>query len=47
MKYVLQQVCEKLDAVVARLEETLAQQQYSGSRSLLTTQELFAHFRKH
>ncbi len=47
MKYVLQQVREKLDAVVARLEETLAQQQYSGSRSLLTTQEQFAHFRKH
>lgn len=46
VKYVIEQVREKLDAVVARLEETLAQQQYSGSRSLLTTQAQFAHFRR-
>ena len=47
VKFVLHQVREKLGAVVTRLEETLAQQQYSGSRSLLTTQEQFAHFRRH
>lgn len=47
VKYVIQTVRKKLDAVVLRLEEALAQQQFSGSRNTLATQSKFAHFRKH
>ena len=47
VKFVLQRVRVELDRVGAQLEETQAQQQYSGSRSLLTTQEKVTWFRKY
>lgn len=46
IKFVLLEVRSGLDARVQQLEETLAQQQYSGSRNLLPTRERFAEFRR-
>ncbi len=46
VKFVLSAVKDELDETLAELEETLGQQQYSGSRSLLVTQEKFALFRQ-
>ncbi|MEX2365929.1 MAG: hypothetical protein WD601_04950, partial [Pseudohongiellaceae bacterium] len=39
IKFVLQEVRDQLDGMVSQVEETLAQQQYAGSRSLLVTQQ--------
>lgn len=47
VKFVLREVRNQLDAVLKQTEETLSQQQYSGSRSLLVTQERFAWLRSH
>ena len=47
VKFILQQVRDELDKYRAKLEETQGQQQYSGSRSLLTTQEKITWFRKY
>jgi hypothetical protein len=46
MKFVLEEVGRQLDEVVKQLEDSLAQQQYSGSRSLLVTQEKFSWMRQ-
>lgn len=46
-KFVVAEVRAQLDATVKQVEETLGQQQFSGSRSLLVTQEKFAWLRKH
>ncbi|MEX2489248.1 MAG: hypothetical protein WD356_06920 [Pseudomonadales bacterium] len=46
IKFVVQHVKFSLDSRAQQLEETLAQQQYSGSRNLLPTQERFAEFRR-
>jgi len=47
VKFVITQVREKLQNFAEQLEETLGQQQYSGSRSLLATQQRQQWFRKH
>lgn len=47
MKYIITQVKTELDGMVHQVEETLAQQQFSGSRSLMVTQERLAWLRKH
>ncbi len=47
VKFVIAEIRASLDAVVQDLEETLAQQQYAGSRSLLVTQQKFAWVRQH
>ncbi len=47
IKYVLSEVKARLDTTQKDLEETLGQQQFSGSRSLLVTQEQLGKFRKH
>ena len=47
VKFILQQVRDELDNYRAKLEQTQGQQQFSGSRSLLTTQEKITWFRKH
>ncbi len=47
VKYVITVVREQLQKYASQLEETLGQQQYSGSRSLLTTQERMQWYRKH
>ena len=47
VKFVIQEVRDALDRYSAQLEETLGQQQYAGSRSLLATQERVTWFRKH
>ncbi len=47
VKFVLKEVRRQLEDVLHQLEETLAQQQYAGSRNLLPTQEKFAWLRKH
>ena len=47
VKFVIQEVLGALAAYGERLEETLGQQKYSGSRSLLVTQEKMTWFRKH
>ena len=39
VKFVIQEVRDALDAYGEQLEETLGQQKYAGSRSLLVTQE--------
>lgn len=47
VKFVMQEVREALDKYAAQLDETLGQQQYAGSRSLLATQERVSWYRKH
>jgi hypothetical protein len=47
VKFVMQEVRDAIDRYGSQLEETLGQQQYSGSRSLLATQERVTWFRKH
>ena len=47
VKFVIQEVLGALAAYGERLEETLGKQKYSGSRSLLVTQEKMTWFRKH
>ena len=47
VKFVIQEVRDALDAYGEQLEETLGQQKYAGSRSLLVTQEKMICFRKH
>jgi hypothetical protein len=47
VKFVIQEVLGALAAYGEKLEETLGQQKYSGSRSLLVTQEKMTWFRKH
>jgi hypothetical protein len=47
VKFVLQQIRDALDAHGTQLEETLGQQQMSGARALLTTQERIRWYRKH
>lgn len=47
VKFVIQEVRDALDAYGEQLEETLGQQKYAGSRSLLVTQEKMTWFRKH
>jgi tetratricopeptide (TPR) repeat protein len=46
IKYVLSETRSQLTAMLQQLEDTLAQQQYSGSRSLMATQARFALMRK-
>ena len=45
-KFVLKEIRGQLEGVVQQMEETLAQQQYAGSRNLLPTQEKFAQLRR-
>ncbi len=47
VKFIVEVVRDELEQYGAQLEETLGQQQYSGSRSLLATQERLQWFRKH
>ena len=47
VKFVIQEVRDALDKYGEQLEETLGQQKYAGSRSLLVTQEKMIWFRKH
>ncbi|MEX2327994.1 MAG: hypothetical protein WD558_09710, partial [Pseudomonadales bacterium] len=47
IKFLLSEVRAQLDLMVKQVEETLGQQQYSGSRNLLVTQEKFTWIRKH
>lgn len=47
VKFLIQEVRDALDSYRDQLEETLGQQQYSGSRSLMATQERVQWFRKH
>ena len=47
IKFLLKEVRANLDGLMVETEETIAQQQYAGSRSLLATQERFAWMRKH
>ncbi|MDG1443572.1 MAG: hypothetical protein P8R02_12930 [Pseudomonadales bacterium] len=47
IKFVLQQVHRQLDSIVKQLEESIGQQQFSGSRNLLPTQERLGWIRKH
>lgn len=47
IKFVIEEVRSALDRYKDQLEETLGQQQFSGSRSLLVTQEKVAWYRKH
>lgn len=47
VKFVIQEIRDALDRHGEQLEETLAQQQFAGSRSLLATQEKLAWYRKH
>jgi hypothetical protein len=47
VKFILERVRLQLDLYGEQLEETQAQQQFSGSRSLLTTQEKVTWFRKY
>ncbi len=47
VKFVIQEIRDALDRYAAQLEDTLGQQQYSGSRSLLATQEKVTWYRKH
>ncbi|MCB1691843.1 MAG: hypothetical protein KDI19_03710 [Pseudomonadales bacterium] len=46
VKFVLAEVKRQLDTLVKQTEETLAQQQYAGSRSLLVTQQRFQWLRQ-
>ena len=45
VKFILQEVRRQLDDVVKRLEESIGQHQFAGSRSLLTMQERLAQIR--
>ncbi len=47
IKFVLLEVRKQLDEVVSQLEESVAQQQFSGSRNLLPSKERFSWLRKH
>ncbi len=47
VKFIIQEVRDALDRYGAQLEEMLGQQQYAGSRNLMTTQEKIGWFRKH
>ncbi|HKI74694.1 MAG TPA: hypothetical protein VJ998_08620, partial [Pseudomonadales bacterium] len=47
IKFLLVEVRQQLDKLVGQVEETLSQQQFAGSRSLLVTQERFTWIRKH
>jgi|TARA_B110000483_G_scaffold144175_1_gene172123 hypothetical protein len=47
VKFILQEVRRQLDDVVKKLEESVGQQQFAGSRNLLPTQERLARIRKH
>ncbi len=47
VKFVIQEIRDALDRYGGQLEETLAQQQSAGSKSLLTSQERLAWYRKH
>lgn len=47
VKFIIEEVREAIDKYSRQLEETVGQQQYSGSRSLLATQEKVTWFRKH
>ncbi len=47
IKFLISEVRNRIDDQGAQLEETLGQQQYSGSRSLLATQERLKWFRKY
>jgi hypothetical protein len=46
IKYVLSETRRQLKAMLQQLEDTLAQQQHSGSRSLMATQARFAWMRQ-
>ncbi|MEK9822998.1 MAG: hypothetical protein VW840_12565 [Gammaproteobacteria bacterium] len=46
-KHIISEIRTALDKYSHQLEETLGQQHYAGSRSLLVTQERVAWFRKH
>ena len=47
VKFIIEEVRAALERYEAQLEETLGQQQFAGSRSLLVTQEKMTWFRKH
>lgn len=47
IKFIVSEVRDQIEAHVRQVEETLGQQQFAGSRSLLVTQERFAWLRKH
>jgi hypothetical protein len=47
VKFIIDEVRSALDLYSEQLEETLGQQQYAGSRSLLVTQEKVSWYRKH
>ncbi len=47
VKFIIEEVRDAIDKYAQQLEETVGQQQYSGSRSLLATQEKVTWFRKH
>ena len=47
VKFVIQEILGTLRSYGEKLEETAGQQKYSGSRSLLVTQEKMTWFRKH
>jgi len=46
IKFVLQETRAQMDQMSEQMEETLSQQKFSGSRSLLATQERFTRFRQ-
>lgn len=47
VKFVIQEIRDALDRYREQLEETLGQQQYAGSRSLMATQEKVSWYRQH
>ena len=47
LKFVLKEIRANLQGVLKNIEDTVGQQQYAGSRSLLATQEQLAWFRRH
>lgn len=47
VKHIITEIRSSLDKYSQQLEETLGQQHYAGSRSLLVTQERVAWYRKH
>ena len=47
VKFIIDEVRSALDRYSQQLEETLGQQQFAGSRSLLVTQEKVTWYRKH
>ncbi|MFT4714091.1 MAG: hypothetical protein ACJAVI_002350 [Candidatus Azotimanducaceae bacterium] len=46
IKFVLQETRTQIDHMSEQMEETLSQQKFAGSRSLLATQERFTRFRQ-